>query len=120
MAASNWVDERLDAVLYRPAVVRATRRLPRWWRCDLARSAQWLDDRIGAEVLSGVNFSLCQACRRRMTWTEIGGDGLPGPFAVCDWCWPHLPDEPMDEVLDWDAALAAAGRSSTRWRWTRE
>jgi hypothetical protein len=28
-----WIDE----VAYRPAVVKVTMPLPRWWRCDLAR-----------------------------------------------------------------------------------
>ena len=29
-------DELLDEVLYRPAIVKASAWLPRWWRCDLA------------------------------------------------------------------------------------
>jgi hypothetical protein len=32
--------------------VKLTRRLPRWWRCDLARLAGVLDDRWGTEAIA--------------------------------------------------------------------
>jgi hypothetical protein len=116
----NWVDEQLDQLLYRPLTVRATRWLPRWWRCDLARVAVRVAEATGDDDLADFNFTLCQACQRRMTWTVIGGQyGLPGPFAVCWWCHPYLPDLPLNKVADWPSALAEAGQQSTGWRWRR-
>src|SRR4051812_9112390 len=120
--ALNWADGLLDEVLYHPLTIQATRRLPRWWRCDLARIAIRIADATGDDDLAELNLMLCQACRRRMTWTEIGtdgDDGLPGPFAVCWWCHLYLPDAPMDEVQDWPSALAEAGQRSVGWRWRR-
>jgi hypothetical protein len=38
------VDGAIDAVLYRPAVVKAFAWVPRWWQCDLAKLSMALDD----------------------------------------------------------------------------
>jgi len=29
------IDEAVDEVLYRPAIVKAFIKLPRWWQCDV-------------------------------------------------------------------------------------
>ncbi len=39
------VDEAVDEVLYRPAVVKVFQWAPRWWLCDLAKLSMALDDR---------------------------------------------------------------------------
>jgi hypothetical protein len=37
------LDEAIDEVVYRPAVVKAFMWLPRWYLCDLARASIALD-----------------------------------------------------------------------------
>jgi len=49
----NLACTAIDAVAYRPVVVRLTRRLPRWWRCDLTRLSMFLDDRWNTGYWSG-------------------------------------------------------------------
>ena len=36
----------VDAVAYRPAIVKLTIWLPRWWNCDFVRLSMWLDDQF--------------------------------------------------------------------------
>src|SRR5438034_5739178 len=81
------LDEGLDEVLYRPAVVRAFRWLPRWWMCDLAKASMWLDDRWQTRwwddaIAPG---EPCVACGRRASIHVI--DGLDGSeVGLCGWC----------------------------------
>ncbi|MGH7746456.1 MAG: hypothetical protein ACREQ5_17105 [Candidatus Dormibacteria bacterium] len=65
--------QMVDEVAYRPAVVKTTLRLPRWWRCDLARLSVWLDNRwdTGRWRDGGRPDSLCRACGRRAAWLDI-------------------------------------------------
>ena len=49
----NLACTAIDAVPYRPVVVRLTRRLPRWWRCDLTRLSMFLDDHWNTGYWSG-------------------------------------------------------------------
>src|SRR5262252_3625131 len=82
-------DGLVDEVLYPPAVVRAFRWLPRWWRCDLARLSIALDDRWGLHWWrdeGGAEPSgVCEACGRRAAWIEFGGP------------WPDDEDDEDDE-----------------------
>jgi hypothetical protein len=138
-------DELVDEVLYRPAIVRAFRWLPRWWRCDLARLSMALDDRWrlrwwrdegGAEP-GGV----CEACGRRAAWLEFGGpwaegdeddededDACPGggerrvswlddhTVHVCGWC-TGAGDGALFTEEEVRRNLAQAGAASVAWRW---
>ncbi len=122
------VDEALDEVLYRPAVVKAFTWLPRWWLCDLARLSMVLDDRwnLGYWERAGIAPGRpCEACRRRASIHIVGGtaDEFPEdvgsflddrPVYLCGWC--HLEGE-INVPAQLEAALADAGRRSVSWRW---
>jgi hypothetical protein len=75
----NRLCELVDEVAYRPAVVKLTLRLPRWWRCDLARLATRLDERwptgrcsdgaapaVFAELVVAAPLGLRSSGRRRV------------------------------------------------------
>jgi hypothetical protein len=131
----NTLCTAVDGVAYRPAVVRLTLRLPRWWRCDLARLSMRLDSRWGIGYWSSDSTppapsGLCDACGRRAAWLVVGGrewleDLEPDhsfmeehPVRLCGWC--RLSDLPatidsQEQLLD---ALAAARATSVAWRWS--
>lgn len=130
-------DEGLDAILYRPFVVKAFEWLPRWWRCDLSRLSMWLDDRWGTGYWGGFGPSgLCEACRRRGSDRYVGGWALESeeergfplddddedhylahrPVSLCGWC--RLPDLPIEDDETLQAALAWARERSVTWRWS--
>jgi hypothetical protein len=124
----------VDAVAYRPAVVRLTRRLPVWWHCQLAHASMALDDRWGtgyweSDSAPPVPEGLCEACGRRAAWLTVGGthdeddeeDGN-GDFLddhlvnLCGWCQLDLSRRPRNRT-ELDAILAEAGERSIGWRW---
>lgn len=122
------VDEALDEVLYRPAVVKAFIWLPRWWLCDLAKVSIALDDRwkIGYwDEVGIVPGRACEACGRRASIHVYGGrdpdedpvsDFLESrPVFTCGWC--HLTG-PMLNEGDVERELALARADSVGWRWT--
>jgi hypothetical protein len=120
----------IDAVAYRPAIVKLTRRLPRWWRCDLARWSMKLDDHWAAGYWSSPTapaapLSMCDACGRRAAWLVVGGDAddhVPDtsylgqhPIYLCGWCRPRLDRAPQNrEQLE--PALQDARQKSISWR----
>ena len=122
------VDEAVDEVLYRPAVVKAFRWIPRWWLCDLARLSIFLDDRWRTGYWAGVGIApggACEACRRRAAIHVLGGrdDGEPvenvtfldeRPVHVCGWCQIRG-DINSHEALE--EALEEARDDSVSWRW---
>lgn len=119
-------DEALDQLLYRPAVVKAAERLPRWWLCALARLSRHLDERwqVGwwddEWVTPGPP---CDVCGRRASIHIYGGtdheDDPPTdllarePIAVCGWC--RL-DGPILTREDLRRASEAARSRSVAWR----
>lgn len=123
----------VDDVAYRPFVVKLTEGLPRWWRCDLAKLSMRLDEHWGtgyweSEKAPAVPGGLCEACRRRAAWTQVGGT-YPGledeppttyldsrPVYLCGWCSLDTSSEPRDEH-DLEPILKAAGKRSVSWRW---
>ncbi len=120
----------IDTVAYAPAVVKLTSRLPRWWRCDLARLSVWLDDHwsIGYWANGGTPEGLCEACGRRAAWLVVGGrdwmeDIEPDdsfmeshPVNLCGYC--ELPPGPLETPAQLTAALAHAREHSVAWRWS--
>src|SRR4051794_33226606 len=78
IGALNAACTAVDAVAYRPVVVRLTLPLPRWWRCDLARLSMRLDDRWStgywsSDAAPAAPDGLCDACQRRAAWLVVGG-----------------------------------------------
>ncbi|HEY8774934.1 MAG TPA: hypothetical protein VIM33_00460 [Gaiellaceae bacterium] len=122
----------VDEVAYRPAVVRLTLPLPRWWSCQLAKLSMRLDDRWGTRYWAGdaapaAPQGTCEACGRRAAWLVVGGphedDEEPGeyflasrPIYLCGWCRLET-EHPMDNEGDVRRALAAARARSIAWRW---
>ncbi len=123
------VDEAIDEVLYRPAVIKAFSWLPRWWLCDLAKVSIWLDDRWETGYWKSAGCEPggpCEACGRRAAIHVYGGlepdlepDGgyLDGrPVRVCGWC--QLGGPLLDEGdVQRELALARADSVAWRWRW---
>lgn len=126
------VDEALDEVLYRPAVVKAFTWFPRWWRCDLAKLSMVLDDRWGvgywdqADIVPG---EPCEACGRRASIHLIGGQSADDALVeaegdrdflhsrvvhLCGWC--HI-EGPILSESDLARELDAAAVNSVAWRW---
>ncbi|HYG96424.1 MAG TPA: hypothetical protein VD741_04875 [Solirubrobacterales bacterium] len=132
--ACVWVDE----VAYRPAVVKLTRPLPRWWSCQLARASMKLDDRWGtgywdSDEAPAVPGGPCDACGRRAAWLVYGGsyDGVedeePGELddgdyldrhevQLCGWCRLEF-SSPPESKEELDRLLALSRERSVSWRW---
>jgi hypothetical protein len=111
------LDEALDEILYRPALVRAFRWMPRWWLCDLAKASHRLDRRWGTKHWDAsriVPGEPCAACGRRASIHETDRPG-GGTVELCGWC--HL-DGPILTTDDLDRELKAAAARSIAWRWT--
>ncbi len=121
------IDEALDQVLYRPAVVRAFRWVPRWWLCDLAKLSIWLDERWSTGWWEEERIEPggpCQACGRRAAIHVLGGPGPDGehfddflethPVYLCGWCPIPGPIKSQDDL---ERALVAARSASVSWRW---
>ena len=126
------LDEALDEVLYRPAVVKAFAWVPRWWQCDLAKFSMSLDDRwlVGYWNEAIAPNGPCEACGRRAAIDVIGGtDGLDvedltdeeveacgRAVGLCGWCQVGgqiLNEDQLQQAL----REAAADSISWRWRW---
>jgi hypothetical protein len=128
----------VDDVAYRPAVVKLTRWLPRWWSCQFAHLSMMLDERWGtgywkSDQAPPIPIGLCDACGRRAAWLVIGGsyDEEPEiwekgeepdyldlhPIHVCAWCRPVFDPSRRDDKAAVDAALADARTRSIAWRW---
>jgi len=123
----------VDAVVYRPAVVRLTVRIPRWWRCELARSSEHLDDRWGTGYWGefAAPNGLFDVCQRRAAWLTVGGtdgdedDDPPDPdhylaehpLHTCSWC--HVPPSafPIESAADLAEAITLARARSLGWHW---
>ena len=126
------VDEALDEVLYRPAVVKAFTWLPRWWLCELAKVSMALDDRWGVGYWDEADIAPgrpCEACGRRASIHLIGGQsdddeleeaGEDRDFLhsrvvyLCGWC--HI-EGPILSESDLARELDAAAVDSVAWRW---
>ena len=116
----------VDAVAYRPAVVRLTLPLPRWWDCELGRLSVRLDRRWSTGYWGDwAPGQSCAACGRRAAWLVVGGrdedaDDSEGPWdrevEVCSWCdlSPYAPISTEEELRE---ALGAAREASVSWRW---
>lgn len=139
MRALNNACTAVDAVAYRPAAVKLTLPLPRWWSCQLARLSMRLDERWATGYWSSadgpaVPGGRCDACTRRPAWLVVGGrwdeDDPDHPFAyehpaldaravhLCGWCRLE-PDagEPIRDSADLERALARARARSIAWHW---
>lgn len=122
------VDEALDELLYRPAVVKAFAWLPRWWLCDLAKLSIRLDTQWGTGWWSGElePGGPCDACIRRASIHVYGGpdpeddEDVPPdylttrPIHLCGWC--HI-GGPIENAADLERELALARSDSVAWRW---
>jgi hypothetical protein len=109
-------DELLDTVLYRPAVVRAFRWLPRWWLCDLAKVSMRLDDLWDTGWWDDAGIAPgppCAACGRRASIHVFTGPGHT-EVEVCGWCRVQPPIRTQNEL---ERQLAAAAAELVRWRW---
>jgi hypothetical protein len=135
VGALNSACTAVDAVAYRPAVVRLSLPLPRWWSCQLARLSMRLNDRWGigywsSDIAPAAPEGLCDACHRRAAWLVVGGrdeddDGddrgaasflTEHPVHLCGWCRIDR-DAPIETAADLDRALARARQKSVAWTW---
>lgn len=127
VAALARLDLAIDAVLYRPAMVKAFLWLPRWWLCDLAKLSARLDERWRTDYWANgmVPQGRCEACGRRAAWAEIGGRDPENPdptpaflddrtVGLCGWCQVRGPITNPSELAQ---ELEAARRASISWRW---
>jgi len=124
----------VDDVAYRPAVVRLTLRLPRWWHCELADLSMRLDDRWetgywSGELAPAAPEGVCDVCHRRAAWLVVGGPDEDDPDAeypddhylfehplhICSWC--HVDLGPIRSAADLERAVARARSRSIAWRW---
>lgn len=132
----NSACELVDEVAYRPAVVWLTLRLPRWWRCELARLSMRLDERwkVGWWETGGARTVApggeCDICHRRPAIHEVGGsmedlgvepDGSymeAHPLQTCGWCkLPYGEIESDEQIVAAIADARARSISARRWRW---
>jgi hypothetical protein len=91
VVALNGLCGLVDRFAYHPAVIRATRVLPRWWRCDLGRLAVFLDDKweVGYWGDYSGPVDMCAFCRRRASWLCIGDPEVGPEVPVCRYCHPE-------------------------------
>lgn len=107
-----WACRALDEILYRPAVVKATMWLPRWWTCELAKISVALDDRWNVGYWpDGAPDGTCEVCGRRAAWLEFDHAGRS--VSVCGWC----PTSPFTQNHPANDAFAASRARSIRWSW---
>lgn len=128
-----WLCGSIDAIAYRPAVVKGTLWLPRWWACHLAHASMRLDDRWGlgfwdSEEAPPAPDGPCDACKRRAAWMTVGGLE-PGeapsedatylelhPVQLCGWCDLRF-TSPPENPQELKRALEDARARSVSWRW---
>ena len=129
VAALERACNAVDAVAYRPAVIKLTLRLPRWWRCELARLSVRLDDRWSVGYWTdGRPMGVCDVCKRRASWLVLGGrDGTEDeepdhsfmeehPLHLCGFC--RLPVVDIDNAEQLSALMEQAREQSIAWRWS--
>jgi hypothetical protein len=126
----------LDSVAYRPAVVKATLKLPFWWSCQLGRLSITLDRRWqmgywSSEDAPPAPNGICDACKRRASWLDMGGwadrhehdeadtkDDYLAHHVVhtCGWCKVEF-DSPPANAEELEQILESARSRSVSWRW---
>jgi hypothetical protein len=125
------VDETIDSVLYRPAIVRFFLFLPRWWSCPLAKLSIRLDSLWGTDYWHTAIGHMCEACGRRPSTRQLGGldeseevdDKSCYPFLngrvveLCGWCRIDADNLPLLDEAHLKTLLEAAAADSVRWRW---
>jgi hypothetical protein len=124
----------VDAVAYRPAVVKLTEALPSWWQCQLAHLSIDLDRRWqtgywASEQAPAAPNGPCDACGRRAAWLLVGGHRSDEELRaesrsylddhtveLCGWC--RLADDvSLVTRGDLEDALRVAKERSVAWRW---
>jgi hypothetical protein len=70
-------DELVDKLLLSRAIVRLTRPLPRWWRCELSRLSQALDRRWRTGLLDEGPMGCSPPCERRPSRGRLYGFSSP-------------------------------------------
>jgi hypothetical protein len=120
--ACLWVDE----VAYRPAVVKLTSPLPRWWNCQLAHASMGLDDRWGtgywdSDEAPPAPGGPCDACGRRAAWLVVGGGEGDEyldrhPVELCGWCRLEFSSPPENQE-ELERLLTSARERSVSWHW---
>lgn len=120
----------VDAIMYRPFMVKLTERLPAHWHCQLGAVSVALDDRWGTNYWDGMEpTELCEACGLRAAWLEIGGRYDEGdadeldddwfmatrPVQICGWCKVDA-DATIENEEQLQTALARAKAQSVRWK----
>jgi hypothetical protein len=133
--------ELVDEVAYRPAIVKLTLPLPRWWSCQLAHLSMRLDRRWQtgywkSESSPPAPVGICDACKRRAAWFDVGGwadrdqeYGGDTPLEddehdylahhtvhLCGWCELEHGRAPQ-HAKDLAAMLDIARSRSISWRW---
>jgi hypothetical protein len=132
----NRCCELVDEIAYRPAVIRLTLPLPRWWRCEFSHLSMRLDARWNLGLWdTGRERTLapggeCDICHRRPAMHEVGGsmedlgveaDGSymeAHPLQTCGWC--KLPYGEIGNDQQFAAGISDARARSIslrRWRW---
>jgi hypothetical protein len=130
--ALNAACTAIDAMAYRPAVVRLTLRLPSWWQCQLAHLSMALDARWRTGYWKSENAPAapdgpCDACGRRAAWLLVGGWGedeadsaesylADHTVKLCGWCQLEF-DQPPRSHEELQGLLSDAGARSISWRW---
>ena len=115
----------VDTVAYRPAVVKATSRLPRWWNCNLARLSVRLDQNWGTGYWDDwTPGGRCEACGRRAAWLLVSDSPLCDDkdrweprhreVEICGWC--RVEGQIISDA-ELDAALQEAKVRSVSYRW---
>lgn len=122
--------QAVDAVAYRPAVVKATIWWPWPWTCQFAKFGLWLDKRWGTDYQGFYPQGKCDVCRRRASWITVGGydpddpdDEAPetddfmgnNPVNLCGWC--DLDALNVEDVASFEIAKSKARAKSISWRW---
>jgi hypothetical protein len=118
VAAMNMACVIIDSVVYRPAVVKATLFLPRWWNCEFSKASERLDVRWNTGFWSNDDSPAypgdpCEACGRRAS-IIVYEDSTGAPTRLCGWCIPEFPITPDTR----DAVLLDARDRSIGWFWT--
>ena len=129
----NWLCTVIDGLAYRPAVVKLSERLPRFWMCQAAHASMALDRRWRtgfwpSSDAPAVPGDPCDACGRRAALFTLGGWGekaetdIERPYLadhvlqLCGWCRLDEDARPADRA-ELDRTLATARSRSVAWRW---
>jgi len=134
VALLNRACVAVDAVAYRPSIVKLGMPLPRWWNCELARLSIRLDDRWETRFWDDYwedwrPGGVCDICGRRASWLTYRDDDpdeeevssedrrpVEVDIDICYWCRLEMPITSESEL---EAAIAEARRRSVSWRWRR-